>query len=200
MLVAALLRGLGVPGDGRQFLFDLLPVDIVEMHLSFREDGHLHVADVIDVARVLEDRGHVGGDVGPVRSLSHDQRAVLPRAVQAVRFIFEEDAEGVGSPDPEHRPGNGLQRVVVPAVVVVHQLDRGLRVRLGMEAVARAHQLVLQLLVIFNDAVVHQRDLPVVRGVGMRVHLRRLPVGRPAGVADAASALHRAALVRLLHK
>src|SRR5699024_8731030 len=56
-------------------------------------------------------------------------------------------------------------------------------------------QAVLELLEVFNDAVVHDGDLLVAAIVRVGVLHRGLAVGGPAGVADAAGALHGAAAV-----
>ena len=62
-----------------------------------------------------------------------------------------------------------------------------LRVRLRSKAVAGLDQLFLEFQIVFDDAVVHHRN--VAHPVGMGVGLGRPPVGGPAGVADAHLAL-----------
>jgi hypothetical protein len=57
------------------------------------------------------------------------------------------------------------------------------RVRLRREAVAFFDQMLLEFQVVFDDAVMHHRDL--LHLVGMGVGLGGAAVGSPAGVADA---------------
>ena len=55
---------------------------------------------------------------------------------------------------------------------------------------------VLDLDVVFNDAVVNQRYFALLAGVGVGVYVVRLAVGRPAGVPDAGSAVQQRAVFR----
>ena len=65
-------------------------------------------------------------------------------------------------------------------VVVVHELDGDLGIRLGLEAIAVLLQLLAQLLMVLDDAVVHRDDRHVVAAVRVRVALRGLAVRGPA--------------------
>src|SRR6185437_8987982 len=70
-----------------------------------------------------------------------------------------------------------------------HQDRHRLGVGLGLEAIAQARQLGLELLKILDDAVVDDRD--AVGGDRMGVGLARHAMRRPAGMADADPALDR---------
>ena len=97
----------------------------------------------------------------------------------------------------EHHAGDGVQRIPgrFTGVVVVQQLGHDLGIGLGNEGVAAVGQPFFDLEVVFDDAVVHHRDLLVAGIMGMRVDHRGFPVGRPAGVPDAAVPRHRLAAV-----
>jgi hypothetical protein len=73
-----------------------------------------------------------------------------------------------------------------------------LGVRFRHELVPFALQLLFQLEVVLDDAVVHHDHLP--RAVAMRVRIlfRRPSVGRPAGMADAGETLQRLAVQPVL--
>ena len=67
----------------------------------------------------------------------------------------------------------------------------GLGIGLRFELVAVRLKAGAQLLVVFDDAVVHNCDLALAAEMRMRVAVGRLAVSRPAGVADAAGAVER---------
>ena len=60
---------------------------------------------------------------------------------------------------------------------------------------ALAHQVLFQLQIVFDDAVVDDGDPPVLTDVGVGVDVIGLPVGGPAGVADAQISLQVRAAV-----
>ena len=64
-------------------------------------------------------------------------------------------------------------------------MNKDFGIRLALEMVSLAFQFFLQRTVIFNDAVVNDRQCAGRRVVGMCVHIIWLAVGGPAGVADA---------------
>ena len=112
-------------------------------------------------------------------------------------MILKHQGQRIRPADPDHRAVDRVhrpQRVLL--AVVVDQLDGHLRVRLGIEYVALADQLLAQLLIVFDDAVVNADD--ILCDMGMRVRLRGLPVRRPARMANAAHAGQRAAAVGLV--
>lgn len=80
------------------------------------------------------------------------------------------------------RPQDGVQRFAV--IVVVQQLYQHLGVCFAAEFIASFHKVLLELGVVFNDAVVHQADA---RGaMGMAVYVAGGAVRSPACVPDAA--------------
>jgi hypothetical protein len=86
------------------------------------------------------------------------QRRALPRADHAVRFVAREDRDGVGAAQPRQRLLHGLQQVAV--VQAVHQVCDDLGVGLAGEDIAALLQFGAQLVVVLDDAVVHERDAP----------------------------------------
>ena len=100
----------------------------------------------------------------------------------------------------QHHAGDGIQRVACrfAGVVVVQQLCHDLSIGLGDKGKAFVEQTVLDFLIVFDDAVVHHGNLLVTGIMRVRVDHRRLPVGGPASVADAAAAVYSIAAVRHL--
>ena len=199
VLKACLFRGLGVPLDMRPLLLDPLAVDVVELRAVLGEAGDLQVADVIDVARVLEQRRDVGGEERLPFARADDHGAVLARGEDLLWVVRKEHGQRVGAADAHHAAGECVDgAALILLVVVVHELDGDLGIRLGLEAIAVLLQLLAQLLMVLDDAVVHRDNRHVVAAVRVRVALRGLAVRGPARVADAAGALERAAAVDLL--
>ena len=66
--------------------------------------------------------------------------------------------------------------------------------------VALAQQLLPELLIVFDDAVVDGYHVPVVGGVGVGVVFAGLSMGSPAGVADAAGSRQGQAVVRFFRQ
>ncbi len=121
----------------------------------------------------------------PFFPVADDERAVLPGGDEGVGVVGADDAEGIGALDPPQAAAHGLQHVVALVVVELQQLGHHLRVRVGGEVDALAHQVLLELHVVFDDAVVDQGDPAVLADMGVGVDVIGLPVGGPAGVADA---------------
>jgi hypothetical protein len=107
--------------------------------------------------------------VTPASAIASDARNVSPsptpstsgepaRAHHAVRLVAAEHGDGVGALQARHGALHGVEQVAL--VQVRHQVRDHLGVGLAGEHVALGLQLGAQLLVVLDDAVVHQRDAP----------------------------------------
>ena len=112
-----------------------------------------------------------------------DQRRVLARRDDRVGVVRVHDAQGVGALEPLERLGRGLLQVAL--VVALDQVSDGLGVGLRAQDVPCRAQLLAQLDVVLDDAVVHDGDLARAVDVRVGVLLARLAVRRPARVPDA---------------
>ena len=142
-----------------------------------------------------DQRRHVGGEVVLPHPDAEDQGTGLAHDIERVRRVGAEDAEGVGALEP----GRGLHDggLDVAVVVQLEQVDDGLGIGLAVEDVAVGDQLLAQGEVVFDDAVVHDGEAPVVRQMRVRVAVGRRAVGSPARVADADHAGDERAVARL---
>ena len=201
VIISALLGGLDRPGDAADGLFNLPARAVKDRDALRRELGEVAVVEIDGVFRVAHERGHVGREVIFPDADAEDQRARLLDGIERVGLVGAEDAEGVGPFEPRDRAHDG--GFEVSAIEALEQVDDDLRVRLALEGVARGDELLAQLREVFDDAVVHHGEAPVVRQMRVGVQVRGRAVRRPAGVPDAGAAGHgRAAggLVReLLH-
>ena len=112
------------------------------------------------------------------------ERAAGAREHDAVRVLAPHHRERVGAAQLRDRLLHRLEQVVVPVEVIVDAVRDDLGVGVRGELVAGLLELVAQLLVVLDDAVVHDRDA-VARDVRMGVALVRHAVRRPARVRDA---------------
>ena len=200
MLIAALFGSLGIPFDGCGLAGDGLLVDVEEFDGVRGQACDLEIVNVVDRAGVLEQCRHIGGDDGTVLTLANDERAVLAHGIDDTGLIGKKHAQRIGAAYMQHHAGDGIQRVACrfAGVVVVQQLCHDLGVGLRDKGKAFVEQTILDLLIVFNDAVVHHGNLLVTGIMRVRVDHRRLPVGGPTGVADAAAAVYGIAAVRHL--
>ena len=68
VLVSALFRRLGIPGDLGQGKLHLVSIEVVKMNLPRAESCRLLIADVVHISRVVQDGGHIRGQIGlPLR-------------------------------------------------------------------------------------------------------------------------------------
>ena len=195
MLVSALFRSGHVPVDAAVRALHALQHAVVQPHAGGGQLRDIAVLHIHHVPGMPDDGRGVGGDEGAPLSEAEEQRRVLPRGDQAVALPAAEDAEGVRALDPaehlRHRPED-----ILPVVVILQQLGHHLAVGIRGEAHALPQKKILDLQIIFDNAVVHQGDLPVLGHMGMGIHVVGLPVGGPAGMADADAPLQRAAVLR----
>ena len=183
--VAALLRRGHVPVHQTVGLLHRQQLVVKHVHAVGGEDGDLSVVHVHHIPGVLDDGRHVGGDEVAVLAVADDEGAVLPGGDESVGIVRADDAEGVGPLDPPQAAAHGLQHVVAFVVVELQQLGHHLRVRVGGEVDALAHEVLLDFQIVFDDAVVDEGDPPVLADVGVGVDVIGLPVGGPAGMPDA---------------
>ena len=137
-----------------------------------------------------------------------DQRAVLAGGVNHAGLVAEENPQRVAAAHADHRVANRVERtgagIALPlgrlGIIAVQQRGGDLGIRLRGERVALFEQGFLDLLIVFDDAVVHNHHALFAGILRMRVDGARLAVGRPAGVADAAEAVHGVAGIGHLHQ
>jgi len=158
--------------------------------------------------------GHAGQGHGvagqKILALPHPQHQgrTRARAHHAVRLVLVDHRNGKRPMQPGRSGAHGLEQVAV--VQAVHQVRDDLGVRLARKHIAARLQLCAQLLMVLDDAVVHQGHTAGARRVGRRlaatmaemrvgvVHHRRTMRG-PARVGDAGGAL-QAVLRHLLQQ
>ena len=84
------------------------------------------------------------------------KRRALPRADHAMRLVAAKHGDRVGAAQPLDGLLHGLEQIAV--VQVVDQMRDHFGVGLAFEDIAGGGQFGAQLVMVFDDAVVHQRD------------------------------------------
>ncbi len=108
VLVASLFRGGNLPVDGEVLLFDSLPERVVDLDAVARQHGDLAVLHIRDIARVLDDGRHVGGEEVAALAVAEQQRRVLARGDDAVGAVGAEHTERVCALDAAQHTAHGL--------------------------------------------------------------------------------------------
>ena len=183
-LVALLLGRLVVPVDVELLSLHRLSGEREERRPVLRDRDDLAVLDQLHAASLPQERGDRRGQEHLALADPDDERTLVAGT----------DEESWMIPMHDHESEMALQLRVrgthrfdeIPAVVPLDQMDDGLGVGLRGEHMPVLLERLLQLAVVLDDSVEHDRDLILGRaGQRMRVLDRDAPVGRPAGVADA---------------
>ena len=163
---------------------DGLAGGINHLHAAAADGDHVAVLEVHHAPRLRHDGRDVGGEEVLAVAQPHHERAAHAGAGDRVRILEGDDADGIGAT----QVGGGLLRgeedVARRLEVVVHEVGDDLGVGLRLEGVAQRLQAFALLLVVLDDAVVHDGDL-VAGDMGVRVGLGDAAVRGPAGVGDA---------------
>lgn len=143
--------------------------------IAFFEEDHL--------AGGLHDRRHIGGDEVLALAYADQQRAAHPRANEAFRLGLAHHRQRVGAGEFLDGALQRGEQVAGAAQMVMDQMRDDFGVGLRLEGVAQRAQFFALLLVVFDDAVMHQRHAGA--DVRVRVGFGDAAMGGPAGVADA---------------
>ena len=108
-----------------------------------------------------------------------------------MRLFCGKENQGIDTAELLQRLAHGFFKTNAALGVLFDEMRDDFGVGLGDELVAFALELLLQLEVIFDDAVVDDYDLAAAIAVRMCVFLGRATMGGPAGVADSVGALDR---------
>jgi hypothetical protein len=197
VLVPALLGGVEVPLDVHHLgLAHDEPGGVMHDHAGRGHDRDLAVVQHEHLARVLEDGRDVARDDRLALSDADDERRVLPCRDDRLRVVEMHDREGIRALEVLDRSGDS--RGQITGEVALDEVRDCLGVGLGAQDVPVGREVLAQLDVVLDDAVVHDRDLAGAVDVRVGVLLARLAVRRPPGVPNAHAASDRSGVERLL--
>ena len=188
MLEAALFGGDGVPGDVMNLGLYRLAFDIGYFHALGSEHGDVAIAQEKHVAGVRQDAGNIAGHEAFIFAQAHDDRRSIAGSHDFARILGGENRQGVYAVQPLDGLAHGVfQRTAVH--IFLHQMRHDLCVRLGDELVPFLFQFLLQLHIVFDDAIVDDHDLALAVPVGMGILFGGPPMRGPARVAQAVDAV-----------
>ena len=117
VLEAALFRHDRVPGDVLDLAVDRVAVEVGELHAALGDDGEVAVGEEKEVARVIQDGGHVGGDEVFLFAESDDGGRPIARGDDLVRFVDGDDGEREDAGKFLYRFADGFFKIGTVSVV-----------------------------------------------------------------------------------
>ena len=139
MLIAALLRSVGIPLDCDRLLGELLLIHGIEMHVVSAQADHFLIFDEINLSGILEQRRHIGRDKASILVLPDYERAVLPDCKDLVGVLCKQNAQRIGPLHAVHHLCDRLERISF--IIIVNQMRQHLRVRVRDKGVALGDEL-----------------------------------------------------------
>ena len=118
------------------------------------------VVGILDAARLGQERGQVGREEVLAAAETDDQRRLMPDCDEPLRLVVVDDDEGEMPFEPRVSGADRLDEIAV--VERLEQVCDDFGVGLRAEDVAAGLELGLQLAIVLDDAVEHDRELPVV--------------------------------------
>ncbi len=191
---APLLRHDRIPRDPLDFRSNGVALEIRDLGARSRQHRDFVVAEIEDVASVVEDRGDVGGDEVLVLTEADDDRRPLPHRDDLLWFVRREDREREEACHLRGGAPHGIferHPVLTGADVLLDQVRDDLGVGLRHERVPFLGETAFDLQVVLDDAVVNDDDAAGAVAMGVRVLLGRTAMRRPPGVSESVHAVER---------
>ena len=107
VLVAALFRLDRIPLNARDLALDGLAVKVGQLHAGQRQNRHVPIGQKINVARVMQNAGHVGGHKRLALAHADHHRRTEARDHNLVRLGGRQHAQRKGSGEPLHGAPHG---------------------------------------------------------------------------------------------
>ncbi len=189
VLVAALFCLDGVPRNSCDIAVDGVAVEVGEFDAGQGEDGHVAIGQEVDVARVVEHAGDIGGDERLAFANADDHGRTEARGDDLVGLGGGEHAQGKGAGEPLDRAADGYFERNGSAsgfgilLDLLNEMGDDLGVGLGDEVVAERDEFVLQIEVILHNSVVHHDNAAGTVAMGVGVFFRGPAMRGPTGVA-----------------
>ena len=190
MLVSGLLRHDRIPRHLRALLRYRPPRIIGELDPRRGNHRHFLVAKEHDVARVAQDGGNVRRDEKFPVAQSDNNGGTVADGDNLVGIVGRDQHQREETAHVQQRAPNGILETVV-FHLALDQMRDDLGVGLGDELVAFLLELLFQVEVVFDDAVVDDHDSARAVAVRVGILLSRPPVRRPSRVPNPVLAIDR---------
>src|SRR5690606_10274751 len=163
--------------------------DLAAVHA---QSSMITLAQIDESIGYLQQSQRIGGDKTLLAALANHQRTAHARAVQGARLVLMHHGQGVGPVQLSQGRPQGTEQIPPLPVMVRQQMGHHLGVGIRGELVIQLHESAPQRSVVFDDAVVHQRQpLGYVR---MGIVLARPAVGYPACVGNSRMSMNGGSL------
>ncbi|MNM63943.1 hypothetical protein D3C81_753190 [compost metagenome] len=189
MIETAFFRGHGVPIDTNHFPRNKVPFDRHQFDSILRQYRHFTVIQNIHVPRIIQQSRNVGADKVLAFTETDNERASLTNRNQFLGFILGQNPKRKSAAHKTDRFLNGFHDIAL--IFAGHQMGNHLGVRFRNKDVPLLDQFFLQLQIVFNNPVMHDRKLLSMVGMRMGIHVRRFAVRSPAGMTDPGRSLER---------
>ncbi len=148
-----------------------------------RDRNNLAVLDQLNLARLLEERCNRRRQKHLAFPDADDERALTAGAHEEIRMVVMDHDEGEVSLEQAIHGAHGLQEIAF--VGVLDQVHDHFRISLGAEPMAVGFERFLELTIVLDDSVQHNREPAVLAPrQWVRVLLVDGAVGRPARVSE----------------
>src|SRR6202158_4207482 len=195
VLVAAFFRHDGIPGDVMRLTFHRLAVMVHNTDTVFAEHGDIAIGQEKHVSCVFQQRGNIAGDKIFAFAETDDGGRAEARGNNFIGIAGGQKNQRVDSAQLLKRfayrlfQRNFLSAAAVASQIGLDEVRHGFRISFRDEFVPFALQLLFELQIVFDDAVVDHYDLSGAVAMRVRVFFGRAPMRRPAGVPNPISSV-----------
>src|SRR5690606_1626622 len=186
--VLALLQAVGGVLVAQYRVVHQLVLPVPDFSGLQRQTGVVALFQIDELIGYLQQGQGVGGYEAFFTALAYDQRATHSGAVQCVGLVLVDYPQCVSTVELGQGGAEGAEQVLFLAVVMGQQVGDYFGVGLRGEVVAQLLELLAQLVVVFDDAVVDYGQ--PLGHMGVRVVFGGFAVGGPAGVGYAQVAVN----------
>ena len=176
-----------VPLHRGHFATDRGMLQVEHLHPVGGDNGHVEILEIDRVARMRNNGRGIAGNHRLVLAQANHDRASATRGHQLARLVVGHHHDAIGSLDLLERLADSRLKVIL--VAIGNQLDEHLGIGIRNTRDALLRQPRLDLLVVFDDSVVHHYEMAGGIEMRMRIDLVRQAVRRPAGMANALGGL-----------
>ena len=199
VLVTALFGCGHIPSNRAYFLLNRFAKCVEDLHAVRTNNCNLIVVQNHILTRAANDRGHIGRDHILSVAQTNDQRVVATRCDNFIRSIKRDNTQCVRAAYAVNRTQYRLGNVSILRFLVQigNQVRYGLGIGLRTEYIAACGQMLTQFQIVFDNAVMDNRNLTVAAQMRMRVCVGRFTMGCPARMTNTAGAVQSACLAYL---
>ncbi len=166
-----------------------LAVAVEDLNARLAQHGPVALIQIGDGVGERRQRDGIRAQIHCARAVTDGERAALAGGDHQIVVPGKDDGERKGALQALQRIAHGVLWRGTAGQLVGDDVNDDLGVGIALEHVALGRQLLSELTVVLDNAVVHDRDLGVHVRVG--VALRRATVGGPARMSDAGVAVER---------